>query len=44
MTGKFERKEPFEKPRHRWDNCVKMGLRETNYGDVDWICVAHSRD
>lgn len=32
MTGKFEAKKSFVKPRHRWDNCVKKIL------DKLWGC------
>jgi hypothetical protein len=44
LSGKYEGKKPFVKPRHRWENCGKMDLRERNYGHVDWFHVAHSRD
>ena len=28
LVGKPERKKPFERPRHRWEDNIKMNLRE----------------
>jgi hypothetical protein len=32
LVGKPERKRPLEKPRRRWENGIKMGLREIGWG------------
>jgi hypothetical protein len=42
-VGKPEGKRPHGRPRHSVDN-VKMGLRETGWGSMDWIDVAQDRD
>jgi hypothetical protein len=44
LVGKPEGKIPLGKPRHRWDNNVKMDLRERGWGDMDWIDLAQERD
>jgi hypothetical protein len=31
LAGKPEGKKPFGRPRPRWENNVKMGLRETGF-------------
>jgi hypothetical protein len=36
MLRKIEGKRPLGRPRHRWDNCIRMGL-----GEIDWGCVAN---
>jgi hypothetical protein len=35
---------PLGRPRCRWQDNVKMDLRETGFGDVDWIHLAQDRD
>jgi len=38
LTEKPERKRPLRRPRHRWENNVRMGLREV--GEKVWIeCI-----
>jgi hypothetical protein len=32
------------RPRHRWEDNIKMDLREIGFGDVDWIHWAQDRD
>jgi hypothetical protein len=32
------------RPRRRWEDNIKMDLREIGFGDVDWIHLAHDRD
>jgi hypothetical protein len=44
MVGKPEGKRPPGKPRRRWDNGIRMYLRETGWGSVDWIRLAQDRD
>jgi hypothetical protein len=38
-----ERRKPFERPRSRWENNVKMDLREIGCGGVDLIHLAEDR-
>jgi hypothetical protein len=39
LVGKTE-----GRTRRRWVNNIKMGLRETGWGDMDWIDLAQDRD
>jgi hypothetical protein len=32
------------RPRHRWEDNIKMDLREIGFGDVDWIHWAQDKD
>jgi hypothetical protein len=42
--GKPEGKRPLGRPRRRWVNNIKMGLREIGWGCMDWIDLAQDRD
>jgi hypothetical protein len=44
LMGKPEGKRPLEKPRRRWEDGIKMDLREIGWGSVDWIHLAQDRD
>jgi hypothetical protein len=44
LVGKPEGKRPLGRPRRRWEVGVRMDLRETGFGGVDWIRLAHDRD
>jgi hypothetical protein len=44
LMGKSEGKRPFDRPRHRWEDNIKMGLQEVGCGGMDWIDVAKDRD
>jgi hypothetical protein len=35
---------PLERPRHRWEDGIKMDLRETGWWGVEWIQLAQDRD
>jgi hypothetical protein len=35
LVGKSERKTPLGRPRYRWENKIKMDLRETDGDDMD---------
>jgi hypothetical protein len=37
---KPEGKRPLERPRCRWEDKIKMDLREIRWGGVDWIDLA----
>jgi hypothetical protein len=43
-VGKPEGKRPLARPRHRWEDNIKMNLRERGWGDVDWIHLPQVRD
>jgi hypothetical protein len=40
LVGKPEGKRPLGRPRHRWENGIRMDLREIGLGGVDWIRLA----
>ncbi|KAJ4429839.1 hypothetical protein ANN_22043 [Periplaneta americana] len=44
LIGRPEGKIPLGTPRRRWENNIKMDLREVRYGDRDWIDLAQDRD
>jgi len=44
LLGKPEGKRPLGRPRRRWEDNIKMDLREGRCGDVDWIKLAQDRD
>jgi hypothetical protein len=44
LVGKAEGKRPLRKPRRRWEDNIKMDLREIGWGGMDWIDLAHDRD
>jgi hypothetical protein len=41
--GKARRKEPLGRPRHRWEDGIRMDLREIGWGSVEWIQFAQDR-
>jgi hypothetical protein len=43
LVGKPERKGPLERPRGRWEDGIRMGLRETGWGSVVWIQLGDDR-
>jgi hypothetical protein len=43
-VGRPEGRRPLEKPRRTWEDNIKIDLRETGFGDVDWIRLAQDRD
>jgi hypothetical protein len=37
-------KRPLGRPRHRWENNIKMDLQEVGCGGLDCIELTHGRD
>jgi hypothetical protein len=37
LVGRPEGRRPLGRPRRRWEDNIKMDLREIGFGDVDWI-------
>jgi hypothetical protein len=37
-------KRPLGRPRHRWEDNIRMDLREIGWGAMDWIDLAQDRD
>ncbi|KAJ4445787.1 hypothetical protein ANN_12472 [Periplaneta americana] len=44
LAWRPEEKGPLGLPRRRWEDNIKMDLREVGYDDRDWINVAQDRD
>ncbi|KAJ4450389.1 hypothetical protein ANN_01813 [Periplaneta americana] len=44
LVGRPEGKRPLGRPRRRWEDNIKMDLREMGYDDRDWINLAQDRD
>jgi hypothetical protein len=44
LVGKPEGKTPLGRPRRRWEDVIRMDLRENGLGGVDWIRLAQDRD
>ena len=43
LVGKPEGRRPLGRPRRRWEDNIKMDLREVGWG-MDWISLAQDRD
>jgi hypothetical protein len=41
-VGKPEGKRPLERPRRRWEDNIKLDLRNIECGAVDWIDVVQA--
>jgi hypothetical protein len=44
LMRKPEGKKPLGRPRRRWEDRIRMDLRESGWGSVDWIQLAEDRD
>jgi hypothetical protein len=42
--GKARKKRPLGRPKRRWENGIRMYLREIGWGSVEWIQLAQDRD
>jgi hypothetical protein len=43
LVGRPESKRPLERPRRRWEDNIKMDLRETGIDGANWIQLAQDR-
>ena len=43
-VGKPEGKRPLGRPRHSWEDNIKMDLQEVECGGMDWIELSEDRD
>jgi hypothetical protein len=43
LVGNSEGKRPLGRPRHMWQDHIKMDLREIGWGGMGWIHLAHDR-
>jgi len=37
LVGKPEGKRVLTRPRHRWEDNIKIGIQEVGWGGMDWI-------
>jgi hypothetical protein len=46
LVAKLEGKRPLEGPRHKWEDNIRMDLKnkETGWEGVDWMHLAQDRD
>jgi len=44
LVGKPEGRRPLGRPRHRWEDNIKMDLKEVGGGCGDWVELAQDRD
>jgi hypothetical protein len=44
LVGNPEGNRPLGRPRRKWEDEIRMDLREIALGDVDWIRLAHDRN
>jgi hypothetical protein len=44
LAGKPWGKRPLGRPRLRWEDNIKMNLKQSGYGGMDWIELAQDRD
>jgi hypothetical protein len=43
-VGRLEGNRPLERPRHKWEDNIKMDLQEVGCGGMDRINLAQDRD
>jgi hypothetical protein len=44
LVGKSQGKRPLRRPRRRWDDDIKTGLKQIDFDGVDWIDLIQNRD
>ena len=44
LVGKPEGRRPLGRPRRRWEDNIRMDLREVGCGCVDWMELAQDTD
>jgi hypothetical protein len=44
LVGKPEGRRPLGRPRRKWEDNIKMDLREVGWDGADWIDLAQDRD
>ena len=44
LVGKPAEKRPLGRPRHRWEDNIKLDLQEVGCGGMDWIKLAQDSD
>jgi hypothetical protein len=44
LVGKPEGKRPLRRPRHKWEDNIKVDVQEVGCGGIDWIDLVQDRD
>jgi hypothetical protein len=44
LVGKPERKRPLRRPRHRWEDIIRMCLGDIYWEDVNWMHLVQDKD
>jgi hypothetical protein len=44
LGGKPKERRPLRGPRRRWEDKIKIDLREVGWGGADWIDLAQNRE
>jgi hypothetical protein len=44
LVGKLDQKRRLVRPRRRWEDNIKIDLREVGWSGMDWIDLAQDRD
>jgi hypothetical protein len=44
LVGKPQGKRPLGRPRHRWEDNIRMDLQEVGCGGMDWIGLTQDTD
>jgi hypothetical protein len=44
LVGKPEVKRPLRRPRHRWEDNIRMNLRKIGWEGMDWVYLPQDRD
>jgi hypothetical protein len=44
LMGRPEGRRPLGRPRHKWEDNIKMDLQDVGWGGMDWIVMAQDRD
>jgi hypothetical protein len=43
LVGKPKGKRPLERPRHRWEDGIKLDLKEMGWEGVEWLHLSEDR-
>jgi hypothetical protein len=44
LTGTSAKKRLLESPRRRWEDNIRMDLKEIGINTRNWVCLAQDRD
>jgi hypothetical protein len=44
LVEKLAGKRPLRRPSHRWEDNIRMNLREIGWEDVDWTHLTQDRE